>query len=135
MARPVDEWLLSIELTLRFPFLRRMQTMRQPLSERLELVTFLGTSGTPKHYMILRFRGREGRLYYSDNSHFIWFPKPDQSFRAVLQPTGVRKTLGRFRWQWTNDLATLLVLDDMEFHIRRDEARALDRALYGSPES
>ena len=129
MGRP---WLLSFEFTLHPPFLRRMQARRQPLSERLELLTFLGKSGVPKRYMILRNPGRFSRLGYSDTAPFIWFWAPTPTFRKTLKPGGPTQVLGPGSWHWTRDLSTLLVLDDMEFQMRPDEARALEIALFGS---
>ncbi len=97
MARPVDEWLLSFGFTLRPPFLRRMRSQRQTLSERLALVTFFGSSGAPKRHMISKTGGRADRIAHSDTAPFIWFWTPKPSFRKTLKPGGPRHIGGLLR--------------------------------------
>lgn len=111
-----------------------MHLKRRTLSERLELVSFIGTSGAPKRYMVSKIGKGDGGLYHCDTAPFIWFWTPELSFRETLKPGGPKHVLGPGTWLWTRDLSTLLVLDDMEFHIRPDEAKALESALFDCKE-
>lgn len=136
MTRSISELLISAEFMMRPPFFRFMPFSLRPLSERLKLLTFFGKAGFPKKYMIVKIRGGANRLYYCDTSPFIWFPQPDADFQSFLSSRKARerKVLGRFTWMWASEGTTLFALDDMEFHIRPDEANALKAAIFeGSP--
>ncbi|MES2539042.1 MAG: hypothetical protein V4583_00420 [Pseudomonadota bacterium] len=128
--RTLEELIISIELSIRPPFLGLMQSTTEALSERLNLTIYFSRFGGAKRYTIDKVNGRKSSLAWGDTLLSIWLPKPDPAFRTMLQPTAERQQYGRYRWQWTRDFSTLIAMDDMEFHLRPDEARSLEKALF-----
>jgi hypothetical protein len=134
MAQGLNEFLLSIELSISPPFFRLSSSSLAHLSERLDLVTFYRRSGHRRLFLVRKVRGNVDSLSRSDTGRYIFFPPPDPSFLWILSPKlpHERAVSGGYTWMWKNDGSTLMALDDFEFHLRLDEVNSLEKILTDS---
>jgi hypothetical protein len=110
-----------------------MPLQRISLSARLKLTVFVGASGKPKRYAVSKVRGREDRLGWTDDLLVISFRVPDETFQTFLKRDKVPTrpaSMGSFLWIWSPDGVHLRALGEGEFHFTREEATALDSAIY-----